>query len=139
MIEHVRHSKVEKDFSENIERRKQSWSSFLDDSLLVVIEELAKQMAAKQMTKSKLADALGTSRSYISQLLSGKPNLRLSSLYKISFAVGLRPRIVFEKVLVDDEMEYQKAFHGSMRMIVESMPRNLQQFETKVVENFNAY
>jgi transcriptional regulator with XRE-family HTH domain len=53
-------------------------------------------MIRKNMSKAQLAQMLGTSRSYVTQLLTGKPNLTLSTLFKICYTIGLKPVTRFE-------------------------------------------
>ena len=60
--------------------------------------KIAHFMEHQAISRAKLARNLGTSRAYVTQLLSGRRNLTLKSLIRISMALGadldidLRPR-----------------------------------------------
>lgn len=56
------------------------------EDILVALEDL-------QMSKKELANRLGKSRAYVSQLLSGARNMTLGSLSDICFAIGMKPKI----------------------------------------------
>ncbi len=54
------------------------------------IQEVQKRMEQQQMSKKDLADALGTSKSYITQLFSGDKLLNLKLLAKLQRVLGVR-------------------------------------------------
>lgn len=66
--------------------------------LLDITEQIASQMLAKGVKKRDLAERLGVSRSYVTRMLEGTPNLTVRSLVRVSLAldcdlqIGLRPR-----------------------------------------------
>jgi transcriptional regulator with XRE-family HTH domain len=72
------------------------WQFALNVSVLQLSEEISKQLIQKNLSRAQFAKILGTSRSYVTKLLTSKPNLTLSSLFKITSAIGLRPVIKFE-------------------------------------------
>ncbi|TDN64281.1 helix-turn-helix domain-containing protein [Scandinavium goeteborgense] len=61
-----------------------------------VTEDILIQMEDKDISKSELADKLGKTKSYISQLLSGSRNMTLRTLSDICFALNIKPTVTFE-------------------------------------------
>ena len=55
--------------------------------ILEVTESIHEQMQAMGVNRTQLAERLGKSKAYISQLLSGSRNMTLRSLADISFAL----------------------------------------------------
>lgn len=51
-----------------------------------------------KMTRTELAKKLGVSKGYISQVLNGDFDHRLSKLVELALAVGYKPKMVFEPV-----------------------------------------
>ena len=66
--------------------------------LLDITEQVASQMLAQGVKKRDLAERLGVSRSYVTRVLEGTPNLTVRSLVRVSLAldcdlrIELRPR-----------------------------------------------
>lgn len=67
------------------------------EDLLVILEDL-------NITKKELSERLGTSKSYVSQVLSGARNMTLGSFSDICFALGFKPQI---KLPVQEEKIYR--------------------------------
>jgi antitoxin HicB len=66
----------------------------------VVADQIRRAMEQAQVTKSELAKRMKTSRSQLDDILNpNDPGLTLISLSKVSYALGLEPKITFEKVL----------------------------------------
>ena len=58
------------------------------------------------MSRSALADIMGVTRGYISQILNGNCDHRLSKIFELALAIGEVPTLSFrslESVLSDDE------------------------------------
>jgi transcriptional regulator with XRE-family HTH domain len=53
-------------------------------------------MERRQISRAELAQSIGTSQPYISKVLKGNVNFTLSSMVKLSRALGLRVRIRLE-------------------------------------------
>lgn len=51
-----------------------------------------------RLTRTELAKQLGVSKGYVSQILNGDYDHRLSKLVELSLAIGYKPRIVFEPI-----------------------------------------
>jgi transcriptional regulator with XRE-family HTH domain len=49
----------------------------------------------KGITQTELADELGVSKGYVSQILKGEFNFTLKKLIEISLAIGMVPRLEF--------------------------------------------
>ena len=98
MPKFIHASDEEKTFSQSINSLQNDWGYALDRTLLDIIEQIAREMEKKDVSKVILAEKLGVSRAYITQLLSGKPNLQLNTLFKVAFALGLKPKIDFENI-----------------------------------------
>ena len=71
-----------------------------EESLILdVTEEIHAQMEALGVNRAELAERMGKSKAYVSQLLSGSRNMTLRSLADISFALGLDiPKVVFSEL-----------------------------------------
>ncbi len=64
--------------------------------ILDVTEEIHVQMEEMGVSRTELAERMGKSKAYVSQLLSGNRNMTLRSLAAISFALGLEiPKVTF--------------------------------------------
>jgi len=64
--------------------------------ILDVTEEIHLKMEGLGVSRVQLAERMGKSKAYVSQLLSGSRNMTLRSLADISFALGLEtPKVVF--------------------------------------------
>ncbi|MEI6886248.1 MAG: helix-turn-helix transcriptional regulator [Bacteroidota bacterium] len=50
------------------------------------------------MNQTQFADQLGVSKGYISQILNGNFNFTLSKLVELSLAIGVVPKLAFEKI-----------------------------------------
>lgn len=59
-------------------------------------ERLSEMMHEKDLSKADLARLLGTSRAYVTNLLSGRTNLTLRTLADVAVAMGYRVEIKHE-------------------------------------------
>ena len=64
--------------------------------ILWTTEAVAEAMAELGMTRAQLAEALGTSRANVTQLLSGSRNMTLRTLAAVAHACELRAEIRLE-------------------------------------------
>ena len=62
-----------------------------------VNDQIVKIMERRNMSKSQLAQAMGTSQPYISRISKGDVNLSLSSLLKIADALDCELNVKFTK------------------------------------------
>lgn len=70
--------------------------------------EINEFLLAEGMNKTKLADKLGVTKGYISQLLNNGADHKLSKLIKLSLAIGKIPVIEFLEPEVYLKKEYQR-------------------------------
>lgn len=61
-----------------------------------ITEEILIAMEEKGINKAQLADRLGKSKSYVSQILSGARNMTLRTLSDVCFAIGIKPVVEFQ-------------------------------------------
>jgi transcriptional regulator with XRE-family HTH domain len=71
---------------------------FAEEELIVdAAEEIWAAMAAAGATKKDIADRLGKSKAFVSQLLNGSRNMTLRSLADIAHCVGYRVALSLER------------------------------------------
>jgi len=68
---------------------------------LAITEEICAAMEMRGLSRSQLAAAMGVRPSYVTKLLSGKENMTLLTLIKISRAVDANLTIAFRRFLGD--------------------------------------
>jgi transcriptional regulator with XRE-family HTH domain len=114
MSKFVRDSESGKQFASRLHELKQDWSFALDRAVLEITESISRQMNRRNLSRAQLAEILGTSRSYVTQLVKGKPNLQLNTLFKVAFAIGLRPAITFESLEIETLPKFEQVTRGVM-------------------------
>lgn len=88
-------------------RSKGYWTAMLQMDLF---KELEAFMARNKMNKTQLAEHLGCTKGYVSQILNGDFDHKVSKFVELSLAIGKIPEITFTDV--DDYIEEeQKSFH----------------------------
>jgi transcriptional regulator with XRE-family HTH domain len=95
MPQFVKNKNIEDEFNQSLNYVESNWSLYLEKQLLNIREVLAQQMEVRGLSRADLAKSLDCSRSYISQLLNGNTNIRLSTLFKVAFSLGVKPRIEY--------------------------------------------
>lgn len=79
----------------------------VENFILDVTEQIWEQMEKREITKASLAEKLGKSKPYVSQLLSGSRNMTLRTLAEIAFAMDVTATISLQEVgEVLDDGEY---------------------------------
>lgn len=71
--------------------------------------QIVEFMKNNHMNKTQLADYLGCSKGYVTQLLNGDFNHKLSKFVELSLAIGKIPEISFsdmDEYILSDEKEY---------------------------------
>ncbi|KQN53181.1 helix-turn-helix transcriptional regulator [Erwinia sp. Leaf53] len=61
-----------------------------------VTEDILIIMEDKDISKKELADKLGKTKAYVSQLLSGSKNMTLRTLSDVCHAIGIKPAVHFQ-------------------------------------------
>lgn len=72
---------------------------------IMLYDQAAKFMERNNMNRSQLAEYLGVSKGYVTQLLSGDYNHRMSKFFELALAIGLVPIVDFvpiENVIEND-------------------------------------
>jgi len=81
--------------------------AFLTEQVLIdVTEQISARLRELDMRSSDLAERLGVSRAYVSQLLNGKPNMTMRTLVGAAHALGLRVHVELrERPAIDNAAE----------------------------------
>ena len=74
---------------------KEYWMVKMQSDLILEMESF---MTENNMNRAQLADYLGYSRGYITQLLSGSFDSKISKIVELSLAIGLTPEIRFSPI-----------------------------------------
>ena len=96
MTKYAHSTRQEKSFRDLTKTFENDWEYLHERALLDITERIVAEMESRGITRSKLADELHVSRAYISQLLGGKPDFTLGTLFKVARALGMKPVIEFK-------------------------------------------
>lgn len=96
MAQFVKNQKIEDDFNQSIEFIEKDYPLYTEKLLLDFREVLSERINKSGISRAKLATMLGCSKSYITQLLDGTANIRLGTLVKVLFSLGVKPIINYE-------------------------------------------
>src|ERR1051325_267996 len=77
-------------FSEIHESIKDTETYELDEIIVAVPQAIAARIEDRGMTQRALAERLGKSEVYVSQVLNGKPNMTLESIIKFAHALSCK-------------------------------------------------
>ena len=80
---------------EELIQSKDYWIAKLQIDLF---NEVENYMQKNKLNRTQFAEKLGVSKGYISQILNGDSDHRISKLVEISLAIGLIPNISFESM-----------------------------------------
>jgi transcriptional regulator with XRE-family HTH domain len=83
---------------------KEFWLGNVQDELFRLMEDYLNE---NNLTRSQFADQLGVTKGYVSQILNGDFNHRISKLVELSLAIGKVPLINFydlEKFIEEDKL-----------------------------------
>ncbi|WP_024994104.1 hypothetical protein [Phocaeicola paurosaccharolyticus] len=84
------------------------WIAKLQTELFRIIDSY---MVSKHMNKTQLAEHLGCTKGYVSQLLNGDFDHKMSKFIELSLAVGKIPEIIFHDI--DQYIESEpKSYHS---------------------------
>lgn len=83
---------------EKREKRGRSYRYYLYGLINEITDKIETLMECQGLSKKELAERLGVSKASVSRILSGNRNMTLDTLVKVSFALGYRPRIEFERI-----------------------------------------
>lgn len=80
---------------EELLNSKEYWLSKIQIELF---NEVERYMKKNNVNRTSLAEKFGVSKGYISQILNGDADHRLSKLVEISLGIGMAPIITFENL-----------------------------------------
>lgn len=90
---------------EELLRCPEYWTTLIQNELY---RQIQSYMEEHNMNKSQLAEHLGCSRGYVTQLLNGDFDHKVSKLVELSLAIGMVPSIEFKDLEhVDDAVKFQ--------------------------------
>ena len=89
---------------EELIQSKEYWITKIQIDLF---NEVEAYMKANNLTRTQFAEKLGVSKGYISQILNGEADHRISKLVELALSIGLVPSVSFEKM--EDVMRRDKA------------------------------
>ena len=78
---------------EELLNSKEYW---LSKTQIDLFNEIEKYMQRNGLNRTQLAEKLGVSKGYISQILNGDADHRISKLVELSLAIGMAPRLSYE-------------------------------------------
>jgi transcriptional regulator with XRE-family HTH domain len=78
------------DLTKGLEDDPVYWAEAIANRLAI---EIKKQLDARGLSQKDLANRLGVSSSYVSQILNGQSNMTLMTLCKLAHALDLEPKI----------------------------------------------
>ncbi|RJX29941.1 MAG: XRE family transcriptional regulator [Desulfarculus sp.] len=70
-----------------------------EDFIMEVTERVCELMRSKNITRAELANRLGKSKGFVSQLLGGGRNLTLRTLADVLFALEAKPTLFLNEVI----------------------------------------
>ncbi|MBT3251966.1 MAG: helix-turn-helix transcriptional regulator [Candidatus Marinimicrobia bacterium] len=94
-------------------KTKTFWLERIRHTLFAAIDSY---MERKSLNRTELANELGCSKGYISQVLNGNFNHKLEKLVELSLAVGLAPKIEFtdlDQVIEERMNKYTVQYHST--------------------------
>lgn len=135
---------------------KEYWLTRIQNNLFAMLE---RYMRENKLNRTKLAEHLGVSKGYVSQILNGDFDHRLSKFIELSLAIKKVPQIYFEdidQVLDDDELgmlydddrnnrpviklniDFGTSLQGEEDSQMESGSKELKKYYSTTLENFEA-
>lgn len=117
---------------EELLKSREYWISKIQIDLFNLIEDYLKK---KKITKTKLAEELGVTKGYITQILNGDFDHKVSKLVELSLAFGKVPVLNFEdfkQYCEDDELGIAEISHNKRPIIKLSLGNYLTTTEDDV-------
>jgi len=81
--------KAEEWFSQMLEESRNRPDFIADEMALQIVADVYKAMLREGLTKKQLAERIGVSPAFVSQVLNGKPNMTLVTVAKFALALNL--------------------------------------------------
>ncbi|MGD0037095.1 MAG: helix-turn-helix transcriptional regulator [Bacteroidota bacterium] len=131
MLRRIKDSSLKKEYSERINNRLTTdWKFALKIFQMELTEQILTELEKRNLSRSDLAAVLGVSRSYISQLLNGRVNLRSNTYFRLCFEIGLVPNINYSCM---DNLLFEKP---KICKIVENLSISSKSIETKAMSQY---
>jgi transcriptional regulator with XRE-family HTH domain len=102
---------------EELIQSKEYWLAKLQIDLFNEVEAYMKKTG---LSRVQFAESLGVSKGYVSQILNGDVDHRMSKFVELALSIGLVPSITFEKI--EDLMTREKS--GSFNISSEDIERS---------------
>lgn len=100
---------------EELLRCPEYWTTLIQNELY---RQIQSYMEEHNMNKAQLAEHLGCSRGYVTQLLNGDFDHKISKLVELSLAIGMAPSVSFKDLEhFDDRVSFE------CKGVIETMPR----------------
>jgi transcriptional regulator with XRE-family HTH domain len=112
---------------------------WLTENRMDFMRAVEEYMDAHNMNRSKLAEHLKCSRSYVSQILNGDTNLSMEKLYDIALAIGKVPTVKYEdleSVLQRDAIQCQASQEEVTNIISGSITMNFSESTPEEIDLF---
>lgn len=89
---------------EELERKPEYWLESIQNE---IFRQVTAYLKDNNMTQNQLAEQLGVTKGYVSQIMKGEFNYTLKKLIELSLAVGKAPVIVFKPLaeIISSERE----------------------------------
>lgn len=95
---------------EDLLKEPEYWTAELQNELY---RQITLYMENHNMNKTQLAEYLGCTKGYVTQLLNGDYDHKISKFVELSLAIGLIPEVTFTKV--EDYLESDnKSFYATL-------------------------
>jgi transcriptional regulator with XRE-family HTH domain len=131
MLKRIKNSSLKKEYTERINNKLTTdWKFALKIFQMELTEEILKELEKRNLSRSDLANNLGVSRSYISQLLNGRVNLRSNTFFRLCFEIGLIPNINYSRM---DNLLFEK---HKICKIAEELSTSSKNIEIKAMSQY---
>lgn len=89
-----------------------------EDLILQVTEAIWERMSELNVSKKDLAEKLGRSKSYITQVLSGSRNMTLRTLADIAFTLDMEPKFILNN---EENIQMQQVYVEMGKLLSEKL------------------
>ncbi len=98
-----------------------------------LFRQLNEYIESKGITRTQFAEELGVSKGYVSQILNGEFDFKLSKLIELSLAIGKLPEITFKPI--EESMQKSKKKEISIRERVYFITRENTEYKLHVSQS----
>ncbi len=126
---------------EELLKTQEYWFETLQNDIYRIVAEYLEN---EKINQSQLAEKLGVSRGYISQIMNGNFNFTLKKLIELSLAVGKAPVLEFKPIeshiaeVSQNKNKYSRSYHKpSLSAVAEPGQSTAEVNSTKTLLNSN--